>query len=34
MDGIAEQVAKILPGSVVAQEGMVLRPGILEPSRA
>ena len=31
MDGIAQQVAQVRPGSVVAREGMVLRPGDLEP---
>lgn len=34
MDGIAKQVAARRPGSVVAVEGMVLRPGNLEPSKS
>lgn len=34
MDGIAKQVAERRPGSVVAVEGMVLRPGDLEPSKS
>lgn len=32
MDGIAREVVEARPGTVVAREGMVLRPGQLEPS--
>ena len=34
MDEIARKVAKTRPGSIVAREGMVLRPGNLEPEDA
>ncbi len=34
MDGVAKQVAERRPGSVVAAEGMVLRPGDPEPSKS
>ena len=34
MDGIAKQVVDMRPGSLVAREGMILRPGTPEPSFA
>jgi len=34
MDGIAKQVDALRPGSIVARETMILRPGNPEPSFA